>query len=38
MKVRTDIKAGEGVDFDLENEEETDQDSLEGSTQDFRPW
>jgi hypothetical protein len=34
MKVRTDIRAGNGVDFDLEDEEEFDQDSLEGDTQE----
>jgi hypothetical protein len=27
MKVRTDIRAGEGVEFDLEDEEEFDEDS-----------
>ena len=27
MKVRTDIRAGDGVEFDLEDEEEFDEDS-----------
>jgi hypothetical protein len=34
MKVRTDIRAGEGVDFDLEDDEEFDEDSFEGDAQD----
>jgi hypothetical protein len=33
MKVRTGIRAGEGADFDLDDDEEFDEDSFEGDTQ-----